>query len=594
MILSQPSLLSEHSYTLTGIDDERFQASLSVESLEEGEELVHLRLQASSLLTPPVIRLEWKQPIVDVQGVWQPNGYRNRGLAPDWTGGYRSQLTNSAPVVCLFSGSGSNKLTFAFSDTLNAVTCKAGVHEETADFYCSVTLFEALSAPLDSYESTLRVDTRAGAYYSSLEGVSEWWSSMPGMTPMPVPEHARQPMYSTWYSFHQELEPGEIEEQCRLAKAMGCEAIIVDDGWQTANNARGYAYCGDWEVCTDKMPDMKAHVERVHQLGMKYMLWYSVPYIGMHSKAWTPFRDRMLYTVEERGWGVVDPRYPEVRSYLIGIYEQAMLEWGLDGFKLDFIDSFNAPADNKQAYGPGMDYVSVPEAVDRLMSDIAGRLRELKPDVLLEFRQSYVGPYMRKYGNMFRAADCPNDAVENRVRTIDIRLLAGSTAAHADMLMWHPEEAPESAALQLINVLFAVPQISVRLERLPQKHAEMVRYWLRFWKENRSLLLDGRLEPHYPELLYPLVTASNEDKLISVAYGRTVMELQQRKLPDTVMLVNGTRNEGIYADFEGSSDRWRMEIRDCMGDLAEEGELFEVGLRLWNVPPAGTLILNRI
>ena len=26
------------------------------------------------------------------------------------------------------------------------------------------------------------------------------------------------------------------------------ESIIVDDGWQTDDNNRGYAYCGDWAV----------------------------------------------------------------------------------------------------------------------------------------------------------------------------------------------------------------------------------------------------------------------------------------------------------------------------------------------------------
>ena len=35
------------------------------------------------------------------------------------------------------------------------------------------------------------------------------------------------------------------------------------------------------------------------------------------------------------------------------------------------------------------------------------RLTKIKTDVLIEFRQSYIGPLMRKYGNLFRAGDCP-------------------------------------------------------------------------------------------------------------------------------------------------------------------------------------------
>lgn len=584
---------SQLHYRISGTDD-RFRATLTVETPETGIELVHLKITADRPEMPPPIKLSWTHPVIDVQGVWHPNGYRNRGLAPDWFSGYRSNAASSAPVVCLFGGDSRSRLTFAFSDTLNPVVCKAGVHEETAEFYCSVSLFEEPGAPLDRYEATLRVDRRELAYFDSLDGVRRWWSGLPGLAPAPVPAAAREPMYSTWYSLHQYLSPEEIEAQCRLAAELGCGAVIADDGWQTANNERGYAYCGDWEACADKMPDMAAHVERVHALGMKYMLWYSVPYVGRHSRAWERFRGRMLYTLEERGWGVVDPRFPEVREYLIGIYTSAQRVWKLDGFKLDFIDSFNPPAGTGLEFGGGRDYDAVPEAVDRLMSDIIARLSAADPGILIEFRQAYVGPGMRKYGNMLRAADCPNDAVENRVRTLDIRLLCGETAAHADMLMWHPDEPAASAALQLINVLFSVPQISLRLDRLPPAHQEMVAYWLAFWRSHRDALLDGRLEPYHPELLYPYVLAGDATKLIAAVYQpRTIVPLR-RELPDMVVLVNGTREDGIYMELAEDKGEWEAHIRDCRGrTVACSTVRLQTGVHPLPVPPAGTVELRR-
>lgn len=583
--------LRPDAYQLTG-GGGNFQATVNVESPEDGVVLVHIRVTASEPETPPVFQLIWKHPIADIHGVWHPNGYRNRGLAPDWTGGYKSNSTNSAPVVSLFSGNGRSRMTFAFSDTLNPIICKAGVHEESAEFHCAIRLFEEPTPPIDCYEATLRVDYRDLPYYDCLSEVQHWWSGLPGLLPSLVPQSAYEPMYSTWYSFHQDVEPESIEEQCRLAKDLGCETVIVDDGWQTANNARGYAYCGDWEVNADKIPDMKAHVDRVHRLGMKYMLWYSVPYVGMHSKAWERFRDKMLYTVESRGWGVVDPRFPEIRRYLIGIYEQAMKEWGLDGFKLDFVDSFNLPEGKQCEVGGGRDFVSVPEAVDRLMSDVMERLRAINPEVMIEFRQSYVGPYMRKYGNMFRAADCPNDSLENRVRTLDIRLLSGNTAVHADMLMWHPEDPVESAALQLINVLFAVPQISVKLDRLPADHVKMVAYWMAFWREHRSVLLNGRLEPYHPELLYPLVVASDADKRIAAIYHRTVLTIDLEE-SQTMIIVNGTRSGGVYIELMAEIESRPMEIKDCMGNVVERSELrLSAGIHALEIPPAGVMILS--
>lgn len=588
--MQNDTLENEHRYQLLGAND-NFHATLTVESQEEGIELVHLRIKSDKPGIPPVFRLVWQHANVDIQGVWHPNGYRNRGLAPDWTKGYSSKSTSSAPVVCLFGGCGNSRMTFAFSDTLNPVVCKAGINEEKAEIHCSVALFEQPTSPLDLYEATLRVDYRDKAYYECLNEVQLWWSGLPGLKPSPVPDAAREPMYSTWYSLHQELDPESIEEQCRLAKAIGCETVIVDDGWQTNNSERGYAYCGDWEASAERIPNMKTHVERVHELGMKFMLWYSVPFVGVHSQAWERFRDKMLYTIDTRGWGIVDPRFPEIREYLIDIYERAMLEWELDGFKLDFIDSFNLPEDKKHDIGGGRDYVSVPEAVDRLMSDIMARLSAINPDVMIEFRQAYVGPYMRKYGNMFRAADCPNDSVENRVRTLDIRLLCGDTAAHADMLMWHPDEPADSAALQLINVLFAVPQISVRLDRLPLAHKEMVAYWLGFWNEHRSVLLDGRLEPYHPELMYPLVVASDESKLIAAVYARTVISLN-RELPKKVILVNGTRSDSVYFEVDEDAGSRDIEIKDCRGNVVRKSKtrLF-AGVHRLVVPPSGIVLL---
>ena len=47
----------------------------------------------------------------------------------------------------------------------------------------------------------------------------------------------------------------------------------------------------------------------------------------------------------------------------------------------------------------------------------------------------------------------------NRIRIADIRMLAGNTAVHSDMITWHHDETLEIAALQLVNTLFGVPQI---------------------------------------------------------------------------------------------------------------------------------------
>jgi alpha-galactosidase len=565
-----------------------FRGSLATSTLESGVELVHLRIESDEAGRPPVFRLSWSQPLVSVHGFWHSGAGYDKGLRVDWGKGAYSKATSGAPVGCLYDLEGRNRLTFALSDALNPVTFLAGVHEESGETSCWVRLFDEPLAPLGLYEATLRLDTRDLPYHAALSDVSHWWAGLPGYEPAGVPETARLPMYSTWYSFHQDLDPGRVEEQCRLAKELGCEAVIVDDGWQTTSNERGYAYTGDWEPAPEKVPDMRAHVDRVHALGMKFLLWYSVPFVGLHSRAWERYSGMLLEEIERLGAGVLDPRFPEVREFLIETYESALREWDLDGLKLDFVDSFGTSRET----GGGRDYDGVPEAVDRLLEDTIVRLRRIKPDVMVEFRQSYVGPLMRKYGNMFRAMDCPNDAVENRMHTLDIRLLCGDTAAHSDMLMWHTEDPVHSAALQLVNVLFSVPQISVLLDRIPPEHMEMLHFWLGFWREHRDVFLDGALEPLNPEAIYPVVLARTESKLAAAAYGNAVVPLEG-EIPSTLLVVNGTQEEGVVLYLADDAGTRGIEARDCRGRVTRMDSIgLETGLHQIDIPPAGVAVLK--
>ncbi len=576
-----------HEVRLEG-GGEGFRGSLSSEIAEEGIELIHLRIESDEARRPPVFRISWDHPIVDVHGYWHPRAGPDKGLAVSWAPGWRSKATSSAPVGCLYSLAGRNRLTLALSDALDTASVKVGVEEETARLLCSISIFEEPKAPLRGYEATLRLDTRDLPYHEALSDVGRWWAGLPGYEPAPVPETARLPMYSTWYSFHQDLDPGRVEEQCRLAKDLGCEAVIVDDGWQTTSNERGYAFTGDWEPAPEKLPDMREHVDRVHALGMEFLLWYSVPFVGVHSRAWERFSGMLLGKDERLGAGVLDPRFPEVREFLIGTYEAALREWDLDGFKLDFVDSFGS----SEELGGGRDYDGVPEAVDRLLTDTMQRLRRTKPDVMVEFRQSYVGPLMRKYGNMFRAMDCPNDAVENRMHTVDIRLLCGETAAHSDMLMWHPDDPVESAALQLVNVLFSVPQISVLLDKIPPEHVEMLGFWLAFWREHRDVLLDGAFAPHRPEAIYPVVFARTDEKLVAASYAETVVSLQG-ELPPTLILVNGTLGSGVVLELERDGGSREIEVRDCRGRVVRTGSVeLAKGLHKMEVPAAGVIVVR--
>jgi alpha-galactosidase len=323
------------------------------------------------------------------------------------------------------------------------------------------------------------------------------------------------------------------------------------------------------------------------------VLWYAVPFVGKNAKVAPRFKEKSLRYEDRLGAYVLDPRYPDVRQYLIDIYRNAIQDWGIDGFKLDFIERFVADEKTSLEAAGGRDFASVNEATDRMMTDILAELKKVKPDVMIEFRQPYIGPLIRKYGNMFRASDCPNSYLANRVKTVDLRLLTGQTAVHADMIMWHYGERVEIAALQLLNVLFSVPQLSVRLQEIPKEHFEMVRFYTGYWRDNRPVLLDGEFEARGPAANYPVLIGRAGGKQIAGLFGDMVLRLDGRAT-DTIEVINAKNSETVVLSAERDLGRYRYTTRDCQGKVVGSGEAAVGSASAFTVPVSGLLTLERM
>jgi len=560
--------------------------TLSYTRRQEGEILyLDITMSQKEALTPPPFSVYFEIPAVDLYTTWVPTvGAEN--LRPNWMGNTtRASLASWLPVQALLSAGGENRMTVALSNTCIPTGIVTGIREERATAVTKITFFTKPTSARKEYAVTVRLDFRPVRFYQAITEVSDWWETDCGYTPAYVPEGAREPIDSLWYSFHQDLDPEEMLKECRASRPFGLKTCIIDDGWQTDDSSRGYSYCGDWELATGKIPDMKAFCDELHKMDMKLVLWYSVPFVGLHSKAYERFKDMFLdfshNTLQDVF--VLDPRYKEVRDYLIGVYTKAQREWGLDGFKLDFIDSFYLQGRALEP-DPRRDFTSLEEAVDALMTGVMEALTAVNPDVLIEFRQSYIGPAIRKFGNMLRVGDCPNDPISNRVAVLNMRLTSGHTAVHSDMLMWNAEDTVESAARALTSVLFSVPQISVRLDRYPEEHKKMLKTYLDFWYAHKTTLLDGKLEMLHPECRYTQARAKGDGEEVLVSYSDGLLLVEAPKS----FIVNATSSDRlILRGAEGKSYR----TSDCMGNVKAEGRI-ETDLSEIAVPVCGFLTVE--
>jgi len=296
-------------------------------------------------------------------------------------------LSVGAPVLCLFGHRDENILSIACSDVLNTIELEAPVREENSFVYCQMRFFKEKMPLTRQYETLIRIEKSPIAFSEALKKVADWWASFDHLKPAFVPKAAKLPLYSTWYAYHQNISAEGLLAECAASAKLGYKVIVVDDGWQTLDNNRGYDYTGDWEP--DRIPNMSEFVAGVHDLGMKCLLWYSVPFCGIKSKAYQLFKGKFL--TENHPWApVFDPRYPEVRSYLVQKYAAALIDWKLDGFKLDFIDDFKAYPETVLTKENGRDYASVNEGVHQLLIEIRQALEKINPNVLIEFRQNEI------------------------------------------------------------------------------------------------------------------------------------------------------------------------------------------------------------
>ncbi len=549
-------------------------------------------LRSKTEQLPPELSIRWDLPLLDTVNCWTTAHGGGAELPPDWAGKRTCSIADEIPELVFHNREGFNTAAAAFSDAMRESVFHGGIQETDCCLRFLLEIFRKKEAPRTHYHGAIRIDLRRRFFADIVRDFSAWYAAFPEYRAMSVPAAAFEPFYSTWYSYHHDVHDRTVLAECEAAVKLGMQTVIVDSGWDNDDNTLGAGSCGDWRPSKKRFPDFAAHVRAVHALGMRYMLWFAVPFIGRKSAGFERFRSRYLF--EQTTAGVLDPRFPDVREFLINACRRLMTDYSIDGLKLDFINSFTECPDDPARTGDmgGRDIRTIPEGVDRLMTDLSTAIREIRPDALIEFRQCYIGPAIRKYGNILRAADCPADPEGNRRRIVNLRLTSGNTAVHSDMLEWRSDYSVQNAALQLFGIMFSVPQISVRLEELPEDHRRMLDFLLHFFRRHQSLLVQSDLYPYYPDHNYPLVCAESESERIAVVYGGGFsVKFDSAKEVKTTYLVNATGRDEIIAEIfpDGESS---VHLRNCLGETLP-CEVPKPGISKITMPSGSILKIDR-
>ena len=481
--------------------------------------LIRFRAQRNDgqLFTAASLTIRWDVPLVDVHGVYaaSPSPVELASL-PFWEVKKRTAANMGVPFACLFHRNGENRCAFGLLDQLTETDLSFTLSEATRCYHFHWRKPEMdAGTPTFCWEETLFVSFSRRPWPQVLDAYRRAVDREWPQPRLPVPPSAYEPVFCSWTAIHHDVNQDWVVRTARLAAELGFGVWLTDDGWFT-DKARfaDYRYTGDWQPWGEKFPDFAGHVRTVQEMGMRYVLWVGPFMIGDESWASDRHAQLLLDRDEALHYSRLSPWRQETAAVVGDLLERLVVDYRLDGLKLDFIDALRRTSQRPE----DADYPTLGAGLYDILCRAVERIAAIRPGLLIELRNRYTNLAGRRYGNLYRASDVPINFAWNRWQATMLRLLAPDRAVQLDPALWHPDDTDENVAVHLINIICSVPIVSVDLERYPPSHIALIRAWIGFYNAHRQTIICGRFEPLLQQGLAPLIRFVGADERIIGLY----------------------------------------------------------------------------
>ena len=477
------------------------------------------------------ITLRFDLPILDIQGYWAPNMFYPEMRLP-WTLDFYSAANRCMPFVVWNNLGGVNRGAFA----LTCINEDAHFNSQMSQAgHClEMTWTVAISKETESFDFLANFDEIHFA-----EIITAYRKKVAPENPS-FPDAAWQPVYCTWYAAHAAYTIDFLEKNAALAKEYGFGTFILDDGWSydtvkrltPATCPEWFSEIGSWQISEKKLPNFAEHVKRVQAMGLNYVIWFSPYLIGQKHEKYNDLKQRgSIIFDSDDGSSAYDPADIEMRDYTCSRFIDTFRKYGFDGVKIDFIDFVRPNVDNPHGI-----------AAYNYVRQLVEKVRETRPDALIEFRQFYATPAMLPFATNFRANDVPFDFMANFHRCALVRATLGDgIPVHSDPIWFHPEESSVNVARHFMAALMGVPMISLDLDKISLCHAAIIKRFMSFYHEHLDTFRTGHWSIRYRMGMIASVTVeTNEEKItflltdkINLAQGKNniILNLSPDAIP---------------------------------------------------------------
>ena len=129
------------------------------------------------------------------------------------------------------------------------------------------------------------------------EGAAQNLSAYIRKTVLPEPwrEKTRPVLYNSWYATTFNVNEEHQLALARIAKDIGVELFVIDDGWFKGRND-DHAALGDWTVDKKKFPNgLSPMIQKINDMGMDFGIWVEPEMVNPNSDLYRAHPDWVFY-----------------------------------------------------------------------------------------------------------------------------------------------------------------------------------------------------------------------------------------------------------------------------------------------------------
>lgn len=330
------------------------------------------------------------------------------------------------------------------------------------------------------------------------------------------------------------------------AKELGMKALIFDDGWYGVGldgmSLKGNM--GDWPITIPgKFDDIQKTVKAVKEIGIAPVLWYCPIGIGPYAKC----KDEVLHLLSRvKGEVYTCParfhtlcvRSPEAREVMVKNMLK-LIDYGAEGIKSDLFDYM--PDDKCDATCHSHDCETTSDGIRATFKLLYDEAMKAKPNLIYSEKNNYGNVELATDGSHVRGGDSPFDENINTLRSI--YPAAYMPIVHNDYLAFSNFEEPDKLAIMLMKQLTTgIPNFSINVEKISNRHAAILKAWLHFFDQNLDLYKAGNFEPQ--NSVMDTFQRVNPKKAI-ISLFATAREISWITRPE-VMILNTSKYDRIY------------------------------------------------